>query len=83
MGIFQNEVKLPAKIIVFRDGVSESQFEGLKEFELPGIRKAIDEFYGTSKAIKPKITFLVVQKRHSTRFYDRDDPNEYISILKL
>ena len=73
MGIFKNAVELPSKIIVFRDGVSESQFAGLDIEELPGMRMAIDRVYGEAKLDKPKLTVLVVQKRHNTRFFDQND----------
>ncbi|GBB88310.1 hypothetical protein RclHR1_14880004 [Rhizophagus clarus] len=57
---------LPMRIIMYRDGVSESQFEMVLTHELEKIKEAckeIDETYN------PPITFVIVGKRHHTRFY--------------
>uniref|UniRef100_A0A914VJR6 Uncharacterized protein n=1 Tax=Plectus sambesii TaxID=2011161 RepID=A0A914VJR6_9BILA len=56
----------PARIIVFRDGISDSQFEAALHEEVTCIEQAcrsLDPEY------KPKITYIVVQKRHHTRFF--------------
>lgn len=60
--------KLPSRIIFFRDGVSETQFNKVLKEELQAIRAACLKF----KGYKPAITFLVVQKRHHTRFFLND-----------
>ncbi|CAG8588386.1 1538_t:CDS:10 [Diversispora eburnea] len=58
---------LPRRIIMYRDGVSESQFEMVLTHELEQIKgwacKKIEDNY------KPPITFVIVGKRHHTRFY--------------
>jgi len=54
------------RIIFFRDGVSEGQFSYVLNTELQAIRRACS---GLQVDYKPKITFLVVQKRHHTRFF--------------
>uniref|UniRef100_A0A915LY55 Uncharacterized protein n=1 Tax=Meloidogyne javanica TaxID=6303 RepID=A0A915LY55_MELJA len=52
--LFHGTELRPSKIIVFRDGVSESQFEGVMEFEVSSIRRAIDKhFEGVQK---PRLT---------------------------
>ena len=62
---------LPRHIVFFRDGVSESQLDKVKE-EI----SLIDKAYDIVKAgFKPKITALVVQKRHHTRFVPTDPGN--------
>ncbi|KAG8936503.1 hypothetical protein FRC02_001469 [Tulasnella sp. 418] len=53
----------PKKIIMFRDGVSEGQFPEVIEKEIPRLRDACAEL-----GIDPKITFIVVGKRHHIRF---------------
>lgn len=60
--------QLPSKIIVYRDGVSEGQYRLILETELPGIQEAFKVKYG-DKPKWPKVTILVVGKRHHTRFY--------------
>ncbi|KAF7351067.1 Argonaute-like protein [Mycena sanguinolenta] len=54
----------PKRIIFYRDGVSEGQFKQVLEQELPLIRKAC-----VTLKINPKITILVVGKRHHVRFF--------------
>ncbi|KAF7352729.1 Argonaute-like protein [Mycena venus] len=54
----------PKRIIFYRDGVSEGQFKQVLEQELPLIKKAC-----ASLKINPKITILVVGKRHHVRFF--------------
>ncbi|KAK4336898.1 hypothetical protein RND71_043463 [Anisodus tanguticus] len=59
----------PVRIIFYRDGVSEGQFNQVLFHELMAIRKAcisLEEDY------KPGITFISVQKRHHTRFFCQD-----------
>ncbi|KAH6930545.1 hypothetical protein HPB50_014672 [Hyalomma asiaticum] len=55
---------LPKRIIVYRDGVSEGQFPIVLQHELCAIRSACK----TVGNYAPKVTFIVVQKRHHTRF---------------
>lgn len=59
----------PFRIIFYRDGVSEGQFQQVLTHELIAIRKAcvkLEEDY------RPGITFIVVQKRHHTRLFCSD-----------
>jgi hypothetical protein len=57
----------PEKVIVYRDGVSESQYDQVVELELPDIRKALQTAFSDAKQ-RPRITLMVVAKRHHTRF---------------
>ncbi|KAI1700368.1 piwi domain-containing protein [Ditylenchus destructor] len=62
-----NRGQLPKHIVMFRDGVSESQFEQVLNFELKGLKKACIKL--GCKPPDVTLTVLIVQKRHSTRFY--------------
>ncbi|XP_071730803.1 protein argonaute MEL1-like [Rutidosis leptorrhynchoides] len=56
----------PHRIIFYRDGVSEGQFNDVLVHEMDKIRKAcvsLEEDY------MPRVTFIVVQKRHHTRLF--------------
>lgn len=64
----KNQNKLPNKIIVYRDGVSEGQYRIVLESEYPAFKKAFDKLYGVESK-HPKISIIVVGKRHHTRFY--------------
>lgn len=68
----------PEAIIFFRDGVSEGQFEQVRRAEIMAIRSACKKLQ--REDYEPKITFLVVQKRHHTRLFpmnprDSEDRN--------
>ncbi|KAL1468214.1 hypothetical protein MTO96_041628 [Rhipicephalus appendiculatus] len=56
---------LPKRIVVYRDGVGEGQFKDVKVQEVEAIKKARKRI---GPKYKPPVTFIVVQKRHHTRF---------------
>ncbi|CAB4425198.1 unnamed protein product [Rhizophagus irregularis] len=63
---YQTCERKPERILFYRDGVSEGQFSIVLNDEVKAIKaacKSLDEKY------KPTITFVVVQKRHHTRFF--------------
>ncbi|MCJ1286740.1 hypothetical protein MMC26_006086 [Xylographa opegraphella] len=63
--------KYPDNIIVYRDGVSEGQYNMVLQEELPLLQKACKGKYSAEaqKRGLPKISIIVVGKRHHTRFY--------------
>ncbi|KAH8105885.1 argonaute-like protein [Cristinia sonorae] len=56
----------PKRILFYRDGVSEGQFRQVLDIELPRIKRACE-----SLNIDPKITIIVVGKRHHVRFFPK------------
>lgn len=69
---FLRSTKLkPHRIIFYRDGVSEGQFSQVLLHEMDAIRKACASL---EEGYLPPVTFVVVQKRHHTRFFPTD-PN--------
>jgi eukaryotic translation initiation factor 2C len=56
----------PARLLVYRDGISEGEFKKVKDHEVKAIRQACACL---ESGYKPLITFIVVQKRHHTRFF--------------
>ncbi|KAI9314758.1 Piwi domain-containing protein [Dichotomocladium elegans] len=59
----------PERILFYRDGVSEGQFKAVLDNEVQAIKAActsLDSDY------RPKVTFVVVQKRHHARFFPVD-----------
>lgn len=62
---FQGKVHA-RKIIMFRDGVSEGQFQEVMQEEVAGIRRACVDI---GKDMRPRITYIIVTKRHHTRFF--------------
>ncbi|XP_010252577.1 PREDICTED: protein argonaute 16 isoform X2 [Nelumbo nucifera] len=56
----------PGQIIIFRDGVSESQFNQVLNIELEQIIKALEHLGETTF---PKFTVIVAQKNHHTKLF--------------
>ncbi|XP_076281577.1 argonaute 2 isoform X2 [Lasioglossum baleicum] len=67
---YKSSNQKPQKIIFYRDGVSEGQLTQVMHYEISAIKRAIAKM--GSGEIKIPITFLVVQKRHHTRFFPTD-----------
>ncbi|XP_075489913.1 protein argonaute MEL1 [Primulina tabacum] len=66
IAFYKSTGQKPHRIIFYRDGVSEGQFNQVLLEEMDAIRKAcvsIEERY------LPRVTFVVVQKRHHTRLF--------------
>ncbi|OAY23969.1 protein argonaute 4 isoform X1 [Manihot esculenta] len=62
----------PDQIIIFRDGVSESQFNQVLNIELDQIIEAckfLDEKWN------PKFVVIVAQKNHHTKFFQKGSPD--------
>ncbi|EOA82417.1 uncharacterized protein SETTUDRAFT_173223 [Exserohilum turcica Et28A] len=62
---------LPENILIYRDGVSEGQYDMVLAEELPQLRKACQEMYPATDTKKglPRFTVVICGKRHKTRFY--------------
>ncbi|XP_031487467.1 protein argonaute 1B-like isoform X1 [Nymphaea colorata] len=56
----------PGRILFYRDGVSEGQFAEVLLEEMQAIRKACASL---EEGYLPRVTFVVVQKRHHTRLF--------------
>ncbi|CAF2679756.1 unnamed protein product [Rotaria sp. Silwood2] len=73
--------RLPTKVVFYRDGIDDGQFSKIIAEEIPAIRKAFDRMYG-EKSNHPLLTFIVVKKRHNTRFFKHDQvENTKINML--
>lgn len=66
--------EFPQNVIIYRDGVSEGQYQQILDQELPLIRSACKQVYPATmtKAGFPKLAIIVCGKRHHTRFYPTD-----------
>lgn len=74
---------LPENIIIYRDGVSEGQYNTVIDKELPLLQSACKKTYPADQTKKglPRLAIIIVGKRHNTRFYptseqdsNRDNP---------
>lgn len=67
---------LPKKLIVYRDGVSESQLAMVRHEVIPAIEAAISELYDGICGLKdvghPLLLVLCTIKRRHTRFFPTD-----------
>lgn len=67
--------KFPAAVLIYRDGVADSQVAAF-------VRKEVQMFYGAFQDVGApniKLTVLVVQKRISTRLYTKDSQGTVIA----
>lgn len=56
---------LPKKLVVYRDGVSDSQLDTVLKYEIPQMQRCFETF----ESYQPRMVVLVVQKQVSTNFY--------------
>ncbi|KAE9400886.1 argonaute-like protein [Gymnopus androsaceus JB14] len=70
-----NGSSLPDRIIVYRDGVSEGQFNTVVSEEMPAIQAAFRKFTSPKAQYNPKLTIVICGKRHHTRFYPMEAAN--------
>lgn len=61
-----NKGNLPQNILIYRDGVSEGQYQMVLQEELKLVRDATQAIYKTGQ---PRISVIVVTKRHNVRFF--------------
>ena len=63
---FQSRNKrLPQRILFYRRGVGDGQFKRVMRGEVSAMKRAFKRGYGDKP---PKLTFVIVQKRHNTRY---------------
>lgn len=83
----KHDGRLPANMLFYRDGVSESQYQTVRESEITQLQISYEmahRFIGGAGAVPSfKLTFIVVGKRHNTRFFtDRNSQgNSFLSDL--
>lgn len=65
----------PAHIIIYRDGISESEFLDTLREEIGSAKAACKKLDPT---YDPTITYIIVQKRHHTRFFV-ENPRDAVS----
>ncbi|GMG98718.1 hypothetical protein Nepgr_000558 [Nepenthes gracilis] len=66
-----SKAQKPRQIIIFRDGVSESQFHQVLNIELEQIKQA---YLGLGELDLPKFTVIVAQKNHHTKLFQTGSP---------
>lgn len=66
-----NQEELPENIIIYRDGVSEGQYQTVLDEEEKAIRATCRKKYPATatKQGLPRLSIIIVGKRHHTRFF--------------
>lgn len=67
----------PKNILVYRDGVSEGQYNLVLSQELLQLEAACNNLYPRNRQESPKITIVIVAKRHHIRFYTDKGGNPF------
>ncbi|KAI0248543.1 Piwi-domain-containing protein [Lactifluus subvellereus] len=60
---------LPKRMIIFRDGVSEGQYDKVNREELPQIFEAFKRIDPKNPRYHPTLTIFICGKRHNARFF--------------
>jgi len=65
--------RFPARLIIFRDGVSESQRKTLDEIEVKAFLRAFEDLQAQNGLTpKPELIFICVNKRMTAKFFSGD-----------
>ncbi|KAL8769505.1 MAG: hypothetical protein Q9209_004566 [Squamulea sp. 1 TL-2023] len=75
-----NKQQLPRNILIYRDGVSEGEYDLVLQKELPLLREAYKDLYSKMEG-PPKITIVIVGKRHHLRFFPTADDDPEVTDL--
>lgn len=59
---------LPRNVLIYRDGVSEGQYDMVRDHEMRSIKNACGPIYASASVPQPRITIIIVTKRNHTRF---------------
>ena len=82
----------PETILVYRDGVSESQYQQVLDEELEAMRDGCRTLYYNARQDPPRFTLIIVGKRHHTRFFpptnhpdsdDRGNPKRGLVVNRV
>ena len=73
----KNNGNMPSTVIVYRDGVSEGQFEQVTNNELRAIKDSVAQMGYMDSDVK--IAMVICQKGHNTRLVYEESPKSYIN----
>jgi aubergine-like protein len=73
----RNGGQLPARLMMYRDGVGEGQLLDVKETEVTAMEEKIKIVYGEAKQAIPKFIYLIVNKRINTRLFQAHHGGSY------
>ena len=64
---------MPARVIVYRDGVGDGQIPHVVDQEIPAIKKALAALGDL------RFTYIIVSKRINTRFFKEDNRGQLVN----
>nr|Q2PC95.1 RecName: Full=Piwi-like protein [Dugesia japonica]CAI26303.1 Piwi homologue [Dugesia japonica] len=64
---------LPVRIMVYRDGVGDSQLQFTKQFEVDAMKPLVENIYKENGCQVPQIIYVIVKKRIGTKLFNRGD----------
>lgn len=79
LNFYKRNGRKPEKIIYYRDGVSEGQFQDVLNRELSAFQRACSSL---ENGYQPGITFIVAQKRHKTRLFPQNPQKDGVGRNK-
>jgi len=65
--VLAGRAKLPSTVIFYRDGVGEGMYDRVVDSEIFKLQSKLNEIYTAKKQQAPRLTYIVVQKRHHFR----------------
>lgn len=77
---FEIRNQSPTKIIIYRDGLSEEQFNMCRDHELPALRAGISKFCRSHGKDEPPVILICAVKRNHCRFF-KDTENKLSTNL--
>jgi hypothetical protein len=69
----ENRGRIPKQIIIYRDGVSNEEFDRVRVHEITKAQQVIEEVCRNNRQIKPNLSYIIAQKRHTMRFFQRSN----------
>eukprot|EP01029_Cantina_marsupialis_P011809 TRINITY_DN262_c0_g1_i1.p1 TRINITY_DN262_c0_g1~~TRINITY_DN262_c0_g1_i1.p1 ORF type:complete len:990 (+),score=330.83 TRINITY_DN262_c0_g1_i1:54-3023(+) len=67
----KNTKQIPQRILFYRDGVAENQFDEVVNYEVSQLKAAMKQL-----GFAAPITYIIVQKRHNTRLFPTNKSQE-------
>lgn len=65
----ENKGGMPKHIIIYRDGVSHEEFDKVESIEIADALEEINSYCEDTRQLRPKLSYVVAQKRHTMRFF--------------
>ncbi|CAG9326901.1 unnamed protein product [Blepharisma stoltei] len=74
---YENSRHYPEMIVIYRDGVSDSQIDALRIYEIEGIKNAI----ASKEGWVPGLAYIIINKKTNGKLYRRDNDGNIVNPL--